>query len=131
MRRDFITVAAHESVLEAYRIMQLARLRHLLVVGEDRLVGIVSYRDLQEDALACAQRALGLAWREAMDQRPLREAMVAAPYFVEPESRVDEAAYRMASLQLGCLPVCERETNGPRLVGILAESDLLRAAWRR
>ena len=31
MRREFVTVSADESLLEALRIMQLARLRHLLV----------------------------------------------------------------------------------------------------
>jgi CBS domain-containing protein len=131
MRRDFITVPADESLLEALRIMQLARLRHLLVVGDGRLVGVLSYRDLQERALARAEQALGSGWRDALEQRPVRDAMVADPYFVEPETPADEAALRMAGLRVGCLPVCEREGDALHLVGILAESDLLRAVWQR
>jgi hypothetical protein len=37
----------------------------------------------------------------------------------------------MLRLRLGCLPVCEQDADASlRLVGLLTESDLLRAAWR-
>ena len=35
----------------------------------------------------------------------------------------------MLRLQIGCLPVVEATPEGPRLVGLLTESDLLRAAY--
>jgi acetoin utilization protein AcuB len=130
MRREFITVAAAESLLEASRTMRLARLRHALVVDGGRLVGILSYRDLQDDALARAERGSPERWREELRQRAVREAMVASPYFVQPDTPADEAALRMVRLHLGCLPVCESADDELRLVGILAESDLLLAAWR-
>src|SRR5512134_1150296 len=57
MRREFISVGAAEKLLDAHRTMQLARLRHLLVVDDEGLlVGVVSYRDLQDDVLARANR---------------------------------------------------------------------------
>jgi acetoin utilization protein AcuB len=132
MRREFIALLADESLLEAHHTMRLARLRHLFVVGEDgALVGIVSYRDLQDDALARAEREPGGEWRAAFRGTPIRDAMVPAPYVVRPEAAADDAVRRMLSLRVGCLPVCESGDAGLRLVGILAESDLLRAAWRR
>jgi acetoin utilization protein AcuB len=129
MRREFITVAPSESLLEVHRTMRLARLRHVLVVDDGRLVGIVSYRDLQDDALARAERLTPERWRAELGKVAVREAMRASPYFALPETPADAAARRMLRLRLGCLPVCE---NGgrPRLVGLLAESDLLRAAWK-
>jgi acetoin utilization protein AcuB len=131
MRREFITVAAAESLLEARRTMRLARLRHLLVVDDaGQLVGIVSYRDLQEDALSRAEARPLERWREELREIAVREAMVPSPYFVSPETPANEAALRMARLRLGCLPVCESSGDGTRLVGIVAESDLLLAAWR-
>jgi len=130
MRREFITVPAEEPLLEAQRTMRLARLRHLLVVENGMLVGIVSYRDLQDEVLERAARETGVAWLEALRGVPVREAMVAAPYYVRPETPADEAARRMLRLRLGCLPVCENGTGALRLVGLLAESDLLRAAWK-
>jgi CBS domain-containing membrane protein len=129
MRRDFVSLAPAESLLEAHRTMQLARLRHLPIVDGAQLVGIVSYRDLQEDALARADRlAPGWLWR-ALREVAVGEAAVRSPWFVHPDMPADEAARRMLRLHLGCLPVCEGGSGGRRLVGLLAESDLLRAAW--
>ncbi|TFG92267.1 MAG: CBS domain-containing protein [Myxococcales bacterium] len=129
MRREFITVAAAEPLLDAQRTMRLARLRHLLVVDDGALVGIVSYRDLQDKLLERAAR--GVACLEALRTIPVREAMVAGPYCVHPETLASEAARRMLRLRLGCLPVCEKGPDAAlRLVGLLAESDLLGAAWK-
>ena len=130
MRREFITVASAESLLEVQRTMRLARLRHLLIVDEGRLVGIVSYRDLQDDALGRAERLAHERWCAELREVAVREAMRASPYFVSPETSADAAARRMLRLHLGCLPVCENGGDPPRLVGLLAESDLLRAAWK-
>jgi CBS domain-containing protein len=131
MRREFLTVAADEPLVEVQRTMRLARLRHLLVVEGDRLVGVVSYRDVQDGLLERAARESGEAWREAVRAIPVREAMVAGPYYVRPETPANDAARRMLRLRLGCLPVCEPDADAAlRLVGLLAESDLLRAAWR-
>ncbi len=39
------------------------------------------------------------------------------------------AASRICHLNIGCLPVVERTSRGPRLLGVVTESDLLRAAY--
>jgi acetoin utilization protein AcuB len=131
MRREFITVAAEEPLLDAQQTMRLARLRHLLVVENGMLVGIVSYRDVQDEVLQRAARETGLSWLEELRAVPVREAMVAGPYCVHPDTPAIEAARRMLRLRLGCLPVCEKGPDAAlRLVGLLAESDLLRAAWK-
>ena len=132
MRREFISVGAAEKVLDARRTMQLARLRHLLVVDDGgALVGILSYRDLQDAALAHAEATGARRWQDEVRDVSVREVMVASPYYVRPETPADEAARRMLRLRLGCLPVCENGAGAPRIVGILTESDLLRAAWGR
>ncbi len=131
MRREFITVPAEERLVEAQRTMRLARLRHLLVVENGALVGLLSYRDVQDTLLERAARESAEAWLDALRAVAVREAMVVGPYYVRPETPANEAARRMLSLHLGCLPVCEPDADtGLRLVGLLAESDLLRAAWR-
>jgi len=130
MHRDFISVPPEEPLLEAHRTMRLARLRHLLVVENGVLVGIVSYRDLQDAVVERGAREAGVAWHEALHGVPVREAMVARPYCVRPETPADEAARRMLRLRLGCLPVCENGAEALHLVGLLSERDLLRAAWK-
>ncbi len=121
MRRDFVTVAPDESLAEARQIMRLARLRHLLVVRDGVLVGVLSYRDLLE-LLLTDGRPPGLG-------RPVEAAMAPSPTYVTPEKPLAYAASRLWQLQLGCLPVVEESEAGARLVGLITEVDLLRAAY--
>lgn len=130
MRREFIALPPETSLLEARRTMQLARLRHLCVVADGALLGIVSYRDLLDALVARLEDGAEGRRVAALRALPLRRAMVPAPYVARPDTPADEAARRMLSLRLGCLPVCETAGGASRLVGLLAESDLLRAAWR-
>ena len=52
MRRHFVKTEVTESLLEVDRIMRLARIRHLPVVENGLLVGILSHRDVSEAALS-------------------------------------------------------------------------------
>lgn len=130
MRREFVSVASQEPLLEAQRTMKLARLRHLFVVEDGVLVGMLSYRDLLDRLLVRATRGTGDASLEVLRGVPVREAMVPTPFYVHPDTPAAVAARRMLRLRLGCLPVCENGNDSLRLVGLLAESDLLRAAWK-
>ena len=110
--------------------MRCGRLRHLVVERDGYLAGILSYRDLQD-------RALGWGPPEQPDAMPaptsvpaVSEAMMASPYVIAPETDLSAAAARLTDLHVGCLPVVEREEAGPRLVGLVTEADLLRAAYR-
>jgi CBS domain-containing protein len=128
MRREFVTVSADESLLEALRIMQLARLRHLLVERNGTLAGLLSYRDLQNRTIEVLDGS-SEALETSMHALTVEEAMIDSPYVVTPETSSQEAASRLCHLRIGCLPVVEEGPEGPRLVGIVTETDLLRAAY--
>lgn len=123
MRREFITVEPGETLAEARQIMRLARLRHLLVARDGALVGILTYRDLLEALFGNGHdhRSDGVSRVEA--------AMVAFPHYVTPEKPLAHAASRLWQLRVGCLPVVEETADGVRLVGLITETDLLRAAY--
>ncbi len=123
MRREFITVEPDESLAEARQIMRLARLRHLPVVHEGTLVGLLTYRDLLESL----SDDPGTARRQASTR--VKTAMVASPCFITPERPLADAAARLWRLRVGCLPVVEETPQGARLVGLVTETDLLRAAY--
>lgn len=127
MRRDFITISRRENLLEALQLMRLARLRHLSIESDGMLVGILSYRDLQDALLAGASRS-ALA-EPAIGQASAAELLANAPFSIAPDATLAEAATRLEHLRVGCLPVVERADQGLRLVGLLTESDLLRAAF--
>jgi len=128
MRGDFVTVDAQEDLLEALSIMRLGRLRHLLVEQDGHLVGILSYRDLQEREI---QRLQGDGQKSPRERSGGRVglAMETSPFAVDPRTSLTTAASRMADLRIGCLPVVESDGLRVRLVGVITEVDLLRAAY--
>ena len=129
MRAGFVTADPGETLDSARQTMRMARLRHLLVTQDDRLLGLLSYRELLERMLARAER------RTDGDGRKVEDVMRDAPAFVTPETSLAEAADRLCRYGLGCLPVLSVEPGSPseegRLIGIVTEADLLRAAYPR
>ena len=57
--------------------------------------------------------------------------MTSSPFSIVPDATLSEAASRLERLRVGCLPVVEPGEQGLRLVGLLTEMDLLRAAYVR
>ncbi len=126
MREDFITVEPEEKLLEARRLMRAARLRHVVVARAGTLVGLVSYRDVIEGFSGA--RGNGVP-SDGLDALLVAEAMRRAPDAVGPGDSLRTAALRLLQLRVGCLPVVRETPTGPRLVGLVTESDLLRAAY--
>ena len=114
-----IAVHPDDSLHHVSQIMAWTDTRHLPVtVGDDRLVGIISERDL-------------LAFRAKQPESdprstPLSFAMHESPQTAAPESSLTEAAARLAQSQIGCLPVTEQG----KLVGLVTRTDVLSAEVR-
>lgn len=128
MRRQFAGLAPDDTLREASEVMRLSRVRHLPVLQGGILVGLLSYRDVLEACLPPAADELDRTLR-GLDAMLVGDVMRTRPFAVTPERTLTEAAIAMIRLRLGCLPVIEPTHEGPRLVGILTESDLLRAAY--
>ncbi len=110
-----ITVADGSDYKRAYELMDAKDLHHLPVVdGTQSVIGIVTRRDLQ-----LAARCYGEAPVE------VSEVMHTPVITITPDSALSDAADRMRREGIGSLPVCEGEEA--RLVGIITETDLLRA----
>jgi CBS domain-containing protein len=60
---------------------------------------------------------------------PIAEVMQRNPYTADLNTTLGDAARRMLRLKIGCLPVVRRGPDGEQLVGLITESDLLRAAY--
>lgn len=123
MRRQFITASPGDRLADVRQTMRLARLRHLVVAEDGYLVGILTYRDLLETTLE--RRGNGSEEREVA----VAVAMVSDPEWVSVERSLAEVAARLWQSGLGCLPVVAPSSEGPRLVGLVTEADLLRAAY--
>ncbi|MBI3107201.1 MAG: CBS domain-containing protein [Candidatus Rokubacteria bacterium] len=123
MSRPAATIRWDAPAREAAGLMRSRKIRHLPVVDAgDRLVGIVTDRDLRQAIFdANLRERLGEAAATA-EEIPVREVMTWGAITVHPRTEIREAARLMHARKLGALPVVE----GHRVVGILSESDVLR-----
>jgi len=112
MTREVRTVAPSTTLAQAEALCRTHDVRHLPVVEEERLVGLVSERDLR---WARGQRLLG--------DTQMVQVMSPRTVVVAPEARLAHAAKLMLQHRISSLPVCTG--LGHQLVGILTSSDLL------
>jgi CBS domain-containing protein len=122
MRTEVVTLGRNDTLDLANDILQLGRIRHLPIVEDGRLVGVISQRDLFRSALS---RALGYGTKaeQAMLKTLLvKEVMTDEVVTIPPGTSIKEAVRLMIEKKIGCLPVVQ---DG-RLVGLITETDLLR-----
>ena len=121
------TVPPWTPILEARSLMIKERIRHLPVTGTDgKLMGIITDRDIR---LNLPSRATSLSvWEinHLLSKLTVDEVMTLAVITVGPDRHAREAAQLMVDHRIGALPV---EDSG-RLIGIVTETDLLRAFIR-
>jgi CBS domain-containing protein len=122
MTTDVATIGRNDELTIADDIMRMKRLRHLPVLEEGRLVGILTQKDLFHAALSTALNFGEKAQKEFLKTVVVKEVMTDEVLTIEPGADVREAARRMIEHKIGCLPVLE---DG-KLVGIVSETDLLR-----
>jgi acetoin utilization protein AcuB len=125
MTRSLITVRPDDSVEVAVRLLRQRGVRHLLVLKNARLVGVISDRDIKRalDPERTHKKLLGIGGLYFLLEPILvREIMTADVVTIRPEATAQEAASVLVKERFGALPV----VRGNELVGIITETDLLR-----
>ena len=117
MAREVATLSPEETAGEALALCRQRRIRHLPVVEDGRLVGIVSDRDLRSATPALGDPARAAALAEIR----VGEVMVRDVVTARPDDPIDGAANAMRERRINCLPVLEEDG----LVGILTSSDVM------
>lgn len=119
MRSPAISITPETPLQDAYRTMQERGIRHLPVLEGERLLGVITDRDLRLATSALTPSPFP-------PEAQVRQAMTRAPLTAHPCDPVEDAAHVMRERKIGCLPVVEDE----RLVGIITGIDLLEALIR-
>ena len=108
-----ITITEDASISDAIELMKVNAIRHLPVVsGQKRLIGFVTLADLKQGLIP-----------SMVGDLTLQDLMIKDPITVDPDDDVEVAAQLIYKHKIGGMPVVKKG----RVVGIITESDLLRA----
>jgi acetoin utilization protein AcuB len=121
MQAAVITITPKTSLPEALRLVRHRGIRHLPVVEDDRLVGIVSDRDLKQAMASPATALESHELRYLLDALTVDEIMTRAVVTVGRMFPIEDAARLMVTEKISALPVTERG----KLIGIVTETDVL------
>jgi acetoin utilization protein AcuB len=121
MTRNPVTVAPQDSLRRAIALMKEGGFRRLPVVEEQRLVGIITDRDIR--LASNSPIILREKWQDEylLDNVQVEVCMTPDPVVVAPNTGVEKAAKLMRDRKVGGLPVMQ----GDKLVGIVTETDVL------
>lgn len=125
MTADPITIEITTTLPQAHRLMRGLDVRHLPVVEQGVLIGIVSLSDIRQSELSDAVLYQDAQLEYVVVQaRTVSELVRPSPVSVGPQTTIGEAARLMLDHHLTAVPVLD---EAGRLIGILTESDLFNA----
>lgn len=120
MKHPVITVKPGDSPHHARELLERNRINQLPVVLDDRVVGIITDRDLRDVSPSLLDEPSAGSDPSLV---PIADIMSANVLTLGPEAPVADAARLMRHERIGAIPI----VDGGRLVGILTRSDVLDA----
>ncbi len=121
MATDVVTIDRNDDLRLADDIMVERKIRHIPVLEEDAVVGMITQRDLFKAQMSSAMRYGEMGQRAFLHTVAVKEVMVYPVMTVTPDMSVAEVADLMINQGIGCLPVMEHD----QLVGIVTKTNLL------
>jgi CBS domain-containing protein len=123
MSRRVATLNKDETLDVAEDVMGIGRIRHLPVLDEGRVIGILSQRDLFQKSLADALGYGSVTPRKLLHVIAAREVMSQPAITTSSNTTIRDAGHELLEHRIGCLPV----VDDGHLVGIVTATDILRS----
>lgn len=124
MASDLITVDPYTTLAEANELMQVKKVRRLPVVKKEKLVGIITQRDILDAKPSDIKQPLNIdALNQYLKDIIVDIAMTKDPTTIYQNDSIGHAAKVMLDEKIGGIPVTD--TN-KKLVGLITESDIFR-----
>ncbi len=127
MTKDAVTVDIHDSLSDAIELLKRNKIRRLPVMDGDKLVGIVTDRDLKE---ASPSKVTSLDIWEVhylLGKIKIKDIYHKNPITINENATLEHAAILMYDNKIGGLPVLN---DDGKLVGIITEEDVFEALIR-
>jgi CBS domain-containing protein len=122
MSSNPVVIDRNDTLLLVEELMASQQLRHLPVVEQGEVVGLITQRDLFKAAMSSAMGFGEKAQKAFLQSVRAKEIMVYPVLSVSPETDVVDAVDMIVQRGIGCLPVVDQG----KLVGMITKTDLLR-----
>ena len=122
MSKDTEVVDRNDNLRTVEERMATKQFRHLPVLEQGEVVGIVTQRDLFKATMSSAMGYGEKAQQAYLQSVCVKEIMVYPVVTVSSDISVAAAAEMMINKGIGCLPVVDAQ----QLIGIVTKTDLLR-----
>ncbi|UCG38200.1 MAG: CBS domain-containing protein [bacterium] len=122
MTRSVVTVHPDDFLIDVRKTMQEQGIRHIPVVDQGMLVGIVSLNTIRD---AAPSKATDLSIHEVhylLSKMKIRDVMKKKVVTCAPEDHVEDVAKVMETRGIGAVPVVDKG----KVVGILTNRDMFR-----
>ena len=123
MVSDVETLTPEDSLETAVMLERRLRIRHIPILENGELVGMVTDRDLKRALPSPVTGTDQQTFERVVQTTRLRQIMTRSPATISPAAPLRDAVQMLCEKKFGALPVIE---NG-RLVGIITGVDMLRA----
>lgn len=122
MSKKPVTATMDTTVPEAFQLMKDKNIRRLPVMEHNKLVGIVTVKDLGEVAPSKATTLSIFEINYLLAKTTLREVIDKSRKVItiSPDANMEKAAQVMREYKIGGIPV----VDGDKLVGIITETDI-------
>ena len=125
MTRDVVTLEEEQSLRDALSLQQRHKIRHIPIVTDGDVVGILTDRDLKRASPSLLSGISQEKYDELLDSTLVSQVMTRTPQTVTPETPIREVAKILMDQKFGALPVTDKN----QLVGIITDIDLLGALY--
>jgi CBS domain-containing protein len=111
------TITPEQMVIEALELMAKCNIGAVMVIKDERLVGIFSERDYARKGILKDRKA---------KSTPILEVMTSGVYVVSPQQTIEDCMKLMSEKRIRHLPV----VDDGKLIGLLSISDIVTAIIR-
>lgn len=118
-----VSIKPEMSAKQAFSLLKSLGVRHLVVVEEGVVLGVVTDRDLRRPEVADIFKSWDEVYRIS-DDFQVEDIMTSPVMTIDANADVKEAAQIMIENRIGALPVTDAHHG---LAGIITETDLLKA----
>lgn len=122
MTTDLTTLQENESLLDAVLIFARSTFRHIPILRDKELVGIVTERDLKHYTPSILSGIPVEEYNRLMETTPLSKIMTRNLLTIRSDASIYEAVQILLDRRIGCLPVVEQD----ELKGIITATDMLK-----